>query len=265
MRKINIDKIKNKRILALIPARFGSKGIPKKNIIDLGGHPLLAYSIAAAKLSKLINRIIVSTDNIEFAEIAKRYGAEVPFLRPKKYAQDWSADKPYYKHALDWLKKNEGYVPDLVVNLRPTAPARNPKIIDKVILEMIADKKATAVRTAHIGRRTAYKMFRKKGNYANFFGKEDFKKNEESCDRCRQTVPLTYNLNGQVDVLAPKVLRKTGMVHGEYVRAFIVREIIDIDEKKDIKFAEQLLKEKEYLPLLNFLNQIEETRKNRSR
>lgn len=245
-----------KKILALIPARAGSRGIPKKNIIDLGGHPLLAYSVAAAKLSKFINRIIVSTDSEEFAAVARKYGAETPFIRPKEYATDQAADKPYYKHALDWLEENENYLPDFVVNLRPTVPVRNPKTIDRAILKLISDKKATALRSAHLTKKPAYKMFRMKGDYIKFFGGEDFKENEEYHDCCRQYLPPTYIINAYVDVLIPKTLRSMGMVHGNKIRAFITKMVPDIDDYEDIRLTEKLLEEKEFLPLINFLNEI---------
>lgn len=249
----------NKKILALIPARAGSKSIPKKNIIDLGGHSLLAYSIAAAKLSKLINRIIVSTDSIEFAEIAKRYGAEVPFLRPKKYAGDLSTDIGFLKHALNWLEKKEGYVPDLIVHLRPTTPLREYKIIDKAILEVIDDKQATALRSAHISKHTGYKIFKKKGDYINFFGQEDFEENQEYYNYCRQALPITYNPNGYVDIVLSKTLKETGMLHGSKIRAFITKKIADIDVIEDVEFAKQLLKDEKYTELISLLNKIKQS------
>src|SRR5512135_1117225 len=106
-------------ILALIPARGGSKGIPRKNIRNFAGYPLIAWSIAAAKQSKLVTRVIVSTDDEEIASVARELGAEVPFLRPAELAQDKSLDLPVFEHALQWLKENEGYQPDVVVQLRP--------------------------------------------------------------------------------------------------------------------------------------------------
>lgn len=244
----------NKKILALIPARAGSKSIPKKNIIDLGGHPLLAYSIAVARLSKFINRIIVSTDDEEFAKIARKYGAETPFLRPKKYAGDLSLDIEFLKHALKWLEKNEGYIPDLIIHLRPITPLRNPKIVDKAILEIINDKKATALRSAYLSEHTGYKYFRKDGDYINFFGKEDFKKDEEYYNYCRQALPLTYNPNGYVDIILPKTLKETRTLHGRRIRAFITRRVADIDYIEDVEFAKKLLKDTEFSSLINFLN-----------
>lgn len=247
---------KNKKILALIPARGGSKSIPKKNIIKLEGHPLIAYSVAVAKLSKFINRIIVTTDSIEIAGIAKKYGADVPFLRPKKISGDRSLDIEFFQHALSWLKKNEKYEPDLVVHLRPVTPAREVEIVDKAILETIRDKKATALRSAHSACYNGYKTFRKEKNYINFFGKEDFSKNEEYYNYPRQALPPTYNPNGYVDIILPKILKKTGTLHGKYIRAFITEKVADIDDIEDVRFAEKLLQKKKYAPLKRLLNKI---------
>jgi|SRR3989344_549699 len=247
---------KNKNIIALIPARGGSKSIPKKNIIDVGGFPLIAYSIAAAKLSKHISRVIVSTDSEEIAQIAKKYGAEVPFLRPAEYAQDASLDIEFFQHALDWLEQNEEYVPDLVVHLRPTTPLRDLTVVDQAIEEILSDEKATALRSAHESEYTAYKLFRKEGNYIHFFGQEDFPQYEEYYNKGRQFLPKTYNANGYVDVIRPKVLRETGMLHGFFIRAFITERVADIDSLRDLDFAKQIMKDKQYAPLINFLKKI---------
>ena len=115
-------------ILALIPARGGSKSIPRKNIRPLAGHPLIAYSIAAGRQSNLVTRTIVSTDDEEIARIARQYGAETPFLRPAEFAQDNTTDFPVFTHALSWLKEHEGYQPEIVVQLRPTSPIRPPEM-----------------------------------------------------------------------------------------------------------------------------------------
>ena len=114
-------------ILAIIPARGGSKSIPRKNIRPLAGHPLIAYSIAAGRQSRLVTRTIVSTDDEEIAAVARQYGAETPFLRPAEFAQDNTTDFPVFTHALGWLKEHEGYQPDIIVQLRPTSPIRPPE------------------------------------------------------------------------------------------------------------------------------------------
>ena len=113
-------------VVALIPARGGSKGVPKKNIAPLGGHPLIAYSIAAAARCPDIARVIVSTDAPDIAECARAYGAETPFLRPAPLAQDGSTDLDVVVHALEWLAAHEGLRPELLVLLRPTTPLRDP-------------------------------------------------------------------------------------------------------------------------------------------
>src|SRR5512147_323733 len=107
-------------VLAIIPARGGSKGIPRKNIKEFAGHPLIAYSIAAGLQAQAVTRVIVSTDDDEIASVALRYGAEVPFMRPSELAEDTTADLPVFQHALAWLEEREGYRPLMVVQLRPT-------------------------------------------------------------------------------------------------------------------------------------------------
>src|SRR5512133_1984176 len=111
-------------IFALIPARGGSKGIPRKNIRNFAGYPLIAWSIAAAKQSQLVTRVSVSTDDEEIAAVAHELGAETPFLRPAEFAQDKTTDLPVFEHALNWLEQNEDYHPEIVIQLRPTSPIR---------------------------------------------------------------------------------------------------------------------------------------------
>jgi len=149
----------NKQVLALIPARGGSKGIPGKNIVILVGKPLLAYSIGQAQSSRHITRIIVSTDDKEIAAVARQWGAEVPFIRPAEYAQDLSPDIDVFRHALTWLQNNEGYRPDLVVHLRPPGPVRRVEFIDQAIDLLVAHPEADAVRSVSIARQTPYKMW----------------------------------------------------------------------------------------------------------
>ncbi len=111
-------------ILALIPARGGSKGIPHKNIRSFAGYPLIAWSIAAGLQANSVSRVLVSTDDEEIASVARDYGADAPFLRPSELAQDRTTDLPVFEHALKWLEDIEGYKPDIVIQLRPTSPIR---------------------------------------------------------------------------------------------------------------------------------------------
>jgi N-acylneuraminate cytidylyltransferase len=117
--------------LALIPARGGSKGIPGKNIKEIAGKPLIAWSIEQALQAEHVDRVVVTTDSIEIADIAKKYGAEVPFLRPAELAIDTAATEPSMVHALDWLQQNENFVPEHVMLLQATSPVRHQRTLDE--------------------------------------------------------------------------------------------------------------------------------------
>ncbi|MCG8685357.1 MAG: acylneuraminate cytidylyltransferase family protein, partial [Desulfobacterales bacterium] len=123
----------SKKVLGLIPARGGSKGIPRKNIRLLNGKPLLNYTVEAALKAASLDRVIVSTDDDEIAQVALKAGAEVPFMRPAEYATDTASSISVIKHALKWLKKNEGYRPDAVAFLAPTSPLRTTGQIDGTV------------------------------------------------------------------------------------------------------------------------------------
>ena len=150
------------KILAIIPARKGSKGLKNKNIIPLCNHPLIAYSITAAKKSKDITRVICSTNSRNISKIAKKYGAEVPFYRPENLSQDFSSDYSVFRHALKWLEKNENYTPDIVVHLRPTSPLRNLEMIKKGIRILKNNKKIDSIRSVSTPHTTPFKMWKKK-------------------------------------------------------------------------------------------------------
>jgi len=134
-------------IIAIIPARGGSKGIPEKNIKIFCGKPLIAWAILAAKKSKLLDRIIVSTDNPKIAKIARKYGAETPFMQPAELAQASSRMEQVFVYALRWLKENENYNVDVIVWLQPTSPLRQSHHIDEAI-ELFLKKKRDAVISA---------------------------------------------------------------------------------------------------------------------
>ena len=119
--------------LAIIPARGGSKGIPGKNIKSLAGKPLIAWSIEQALAAEKIDRVIVSTDCEEIAEVAREYGADVPFMRPDEIANDTATTESALLHAVGWLREEEGYVPDNVVLLQATSPVRHEGAIDKAV------------------------------------------------------------------------------------------------------------------------------------
>jgi CMP-N,N'-diacetyllegionaminic acid synthase len=131
---------KSIRVLGIIPARGGSRRVPRKNISKVAGKPLISYAIKAAQDSKVLDACIVSTDDSDIAAIAQKAGADVPFLRPKKYATDQSPDIEYVQHALAWLKENRDWSPTIIVLLPPDVPLRTGKDIDAVVRFMIKHK-----------------------------------------------------------------------------------------------------------------------------
>ena len=147
-------------VLALIPARGGSKSIPRKNILPFAGHPLIAYSIAAGLAAETVSRVIVSTDDVEIAAISRQYGAETPYMRPQEFACDGTPDLPVFKHALEWMSENEGYVPEIVVQLRPTSPCRRVIHINEAVYRLIEHPEADSVRTVCLPFQNPYKMWR---------------------------------------------------------------------------------------------------------
>lgn len=121
------------KILGIIPARGGSKSVPRKNIKDLAGKPLIAWTIEAAKAAAVLDRVVLTTDDEEIAEVGRRYGVDAPFMRPKELAEDKTPTLPVLQHAISWLKENDGYEPDAVMLLQPTAPLRQARHIVEAV------------------------------------------------------------------------------------------------------------------------------------
>jgi N-acylneuraminate cytidylyltransferase len=235
MLKTNLD------IVSIIPARSGSKGVPGKNLRNLGDVPLISWSITCSKKSNKIDRTIVSTNSAEYAEISKNWGADVPFLRPDDISQDNSTDLDFVLHALNFLKDNEG-IPDLLVHLRPTTPFRDPLVVDKAIEFAIKNyENITALRSVHEMSESAYKSFEigQNGNLMTTFArKEDL----DQSNMNRQTFPLTYTANGYVDVLLPRHILETGELHGSKVKPFLTNNALEVDTEEDFEALEVQLK-----------------------
>jgi N-acylneuraminate cytidylyltransferase len=219
------------RVLALIPARGNSRGVPRKNVRAFHGHPLIAWSIAAAKLSRQIDRVIVSTDSEEIADIAKEYRVEVPFLRPAEYARDDSPDIEFVEHAIVWLYENERQVPEYIVHLRPTSPVREWSVVDEAIKEIQSDADATSLRSGHICAHAPYKWFRQgaTGYLEPLFGD----RTNDEVNMPRQSFPKVYVPNGYVDVLKTEFVMQSGLLHGEKMIGFETAEIPDVDTETD--------------------------------
>lgn len=226
-----------KKIVAIIPARGGSKRLPGKNIKVLRGKPLIAYGIEAALQSKFINRVIVSTDSEEIAQIAKRYGAEVPFLRPFLLATD---DSPTYlaiQHALTYLKEQENYKPDLAVTIQPTSPLILPKDIDLAIEKLIKSDANTCVSVCPIGEHPEIMCILENDKIKNYLGLKDL-------DRKGMDKTPLFRFNGAVYVTKTEVImQKNRIVDADNAVAIIMprERSVDIDEPVDFFIAEAFL------------------------
>ena len=229
-------------ILGFIPARSGSKRIPNKNIKLLHNKPLIAYTIEAAKNSKYINRIVVSTDSEKIAKVAKEYGAEVPFLRPKEISQENSSEMQFFEHALDWFAKNENYEPDLIVLLYPTSPFRKPESIDRAIEEMLKHPEADSLRSVKMCSEHPYKMWIIENGYLKPFVKSD---DTNIHTLSYQLLPKVYIQNASIYITKPKTIREKKSPVGDIIIPFVMDEIesIDINTPLDFKFAEMIIKE----------------------
>ena len=223
-------------IVAIIPARSGSKGVPDKNIKLLAGKPLIAYSIASAQLTDNIQRVIVSTDSERYAKIASEYGAETPFLRPAELSVDSSTDYDVLKHTLDWLQVNEGFQPEYLVYLRPVTPLRDITIIKSAIERIKMDNDATALRSIHEMPETAYKTLEIEGGYLKCICSGSF--DIDAANLPRQTYEKTYVANGYVDIIRSSFVIENEKVFGNRVIAYITPWITDIDTMKDFEYLE---------------------------
>lgn len=231
------------KILCIIPARSGSKGIINKNIKLFKGIPLLAHSIKQAQKSKYKMRIIVSTNSKEYSNIAKKYGAEIPFLRPDEISQDLSNDYQFITHALNYLKKNEKYDPDIILHLRPTQPCRKVKDIDKTLSIFIKNyNEYTSLRTVIPFNKSPYKMYTCKNNQLIPLFSE-YKNIKEPFNQCRQLLPQVYLHNGYIDIYKKEII-KDGILSGDKIYLYLMSEedTIDIDTNDDWIKAENYCK-----------------------
>lgn len=224
----------NNKVWAIIPARSGSKSVRDKNIMQLAGYPMIAYSIKAAIQCPSIERVIVTTDSQEYADIAVKYGSEVPFLRPAKISGDKSTDIEFFKHAIKWFRKNEGLAPEYFVHLRPSTPIRSPIVIENAIKKFI-NSEFTALRSVHKMSDSSYKTFEIDTGKLITICNGNF--DIESTTLPRQSFPETYNANGYVDIIRTSMI-DSGIMHGNNVSAFITETTFEIDELDDYDYLE---------------------------
>ncbi len=223
-------------IVAIIPARGGSKGIPRKNLVDIDGKPLIAYSIEHALASKFINRVIVSTEDEEIAQVSRSYGAEIPAMRPEELAEDHVLDLPVYEHMLKYLQETENYKADIVVHLRPTAPYRKSEWIDEAIELLLNNSEADSVRSVSEPLQHPYRTFEIEDGYLSPIMKH---KHPEPYLLRRQDLPKMYFYNCVIDITKPATVFRKKSMTGDKMLPYIMdsNDVIDIDTKLDLDFA----------------------------
>lgn len=228
---------KKKTIIAIIPARRGSKGLPGKNIRLLLGKPLIAWTIEAAKKSQYIDKIIVSTDFTKLSSVAKKFEAEVPFVRPKKLATASAKSADVILHALNRLEMNNDYY-DLVILLQPTSPLRTANDIDEAIKMLFSKKASAVVSVCEVEHHPYWSNTLPKNNCMKNFMNPLIK------GKNRQQLPTFYRLNGGVYVARIAYFREQKSFFGDKTFAYIMprERSVDIDTEFDFKFAEFLIK-----------------------
>lgn len=230
-------------MLSLITARQGSKGLVDKNVRLLGKDPLIAYSIKASLAARGIHRTLVSTDGVEIADIAQKYGAEVPFFRPLDLSQDDTSIYPVLIHALNWLQENEQYYPTYVMLLQPTSPLRTPEDIENAIQIAVENDADAVVSLAPVKQHPFHcKSVNEQGLITGFL---DLEVPPDLTHYRRQTVPETFAPNGAIYLVKSKVLIEQGTFYTNYTYAYKMpfERSVDIDSELDLRIAGLILKE----------------------
>ena len=225
-------------VVAVIPARGGSKTMPRKNVAPFLGKPLIYWSIIAALRSHQVTRVIVSTDDEEIAQVATMHGAEVPFCRPPKFAGDLVVDFPVIQHALDVLRETESYSPDYVVQLRPTSPLRPVGLIDEGISKLRKTPEADSLRVVCSPFNNPYKMWRVVGDFMEPLIDSGI---PEQVNQPRQSLPPVYWQIGTLDVIRLSTIIDKQSLIGDRVLPMIIDPslAVDIDDEKSLAVAEE--------------------------
>lgn len=231
-------------VLAIIPARGGSKGIPRKNIRPFAGYPLIAWSIAAARQARSVTRLIVSTDDAAIAAVARQYGAEVPFLRPAELAQDQTPDWPVFEHALRWLAEQEGYRPEIVVQLRPTSPIRPPWCVDEAVRILLEHEEADCVRGVVPAGQNPFKMWRIDPQSGRMSPLLTLPGIDEPYNAPRQILPPVFWQTGHIDAIRARTILEKRSMTGDVIYPLLLdaRYTVDIDTPADWERYEQVVR-----------------------
>jgi CMP-N,N'-diacetyllegionaminic acid synthase len=229
---------KGKKVLALIPARANSKRLPNKNVLDLGGKPVIGWTITEAKKSRYIDDIVVSTNSKNIANISTEQGGFVPFLRPEELASDHAKSIDVIKHALSYYDEKKAHF-DLVILLQPTSPLRTASDIDEA-LELIGDDVKAVVSVCQTGQSQFWC-----NTLPTDFSMKDFI-NPDVLNSRQEELPVYYKLNGAIYIAEIKYFLKHQGFFGHATKAFLMpaERSIDIDVEIDLQFAEFLLRKK---------------------
>jgi CMP-N,N'-diacetyllegionaminic acid synthase len=234
------------QVLALIPARSGSKSIPHKNIREFAGKPLLAHSIEQARACPAVQRVVVSTDSEEYAQIARSFGAEVPFLRPAAIATDIATDLDVFQHALRWLAEHEGAVPGVCVHLRPTHPNRTAEDISRAVNLLASHPEWDSVRSVVPAPEPPFKMwFIAAGDELQPVVTTGL---PEAHSQPRQTLPPAFLQNASVDVIRARTILELGSIAGRRIGALRMAQFHDIDTAGQFAEAEAAFRWRYGLP-----------------
>jgi CMP-N-acetylneuraminic acid synthetase len=231
------------KILGLIPARSGSRRVSGKNIKLLQGKPLITYTIESAKVSRLVDRVLISTDSQTIADMGIANGVETPFLRPPEISRSDSTEMQFLLHALSWLSEHEGYHPDLVVILYPTSPFRKPESIDRAIETLLAHPEADSLRSVRLCSEHPYKMWVQEVGYLKpFVNTAD----QNSHTLSYQLLPEVYIQNASIYITKPATILQKKSPVGDIVIPFIMDEFesVDVNTPLDFEFAEWLMQKK---------------------
>ena len=230
-----------KKIICLIIARGGSKSLPNKNIIKINNIPLIAYSILQAKKIKSIERVIVSTDSEKIMKISKKYGAEILFKRPKSISGDLSTDLEVFQHAVNWLKDNENYKPDYIVDLRAPEPIRSIKKIREAVKIILKKKDFDSLRSMNLCKSSPQTMFQlKNGKHKNII---DDQSPSILSNLSKYKNQDFFWQNGYVDIIKTNTITKKKSMCGTKVIPFITNEkTYTIDYKDDLEKISKILK-----------------------
>jgi CMP-N,N'-diacetyllegionaminic acid synthase len=233
----------NLRILGVVGARSGSKSLPHKNIMPILGKPMLAWIIEAAKRSKYISRIVISTDSPEYRDIAVQYGAEAPFLRPAEISGDHSPDFDWLHHAAVWLNDNEQWKADVIVRLPPTSPLCRTEEIDACIEKLLETPDATASYTVLPAPKHPYKLWRRDGDRIKPFFNDELTGFRDAFNHARQLLPKAYFYIDSSAIKWDTLVEQKRMA-GDNVVFYEIPEGVDIDVQGDVDEVERILRER---------------------